>query len=641
MKLKYLDKIKNPEYIRNLNENELLELCDELREYTIETITEIGGHLAPTLGVVEITVALHYVFNTPKDKLVWDVGHQGYAHKLLTGRFDQFPTIRQYEGLSGFLKRSESEYDVIGAGHASTSISAALGLAEARRQKNEDFRVGAIIGDGSMTGGLAYEAINNAGHLGKQLLVVLNDNEMSISPNVGAVSRYFTRLISNPIYNRVRNEFWDLTGKLPVASEKTRSLVKKIEESLKSLLVPGILFDELGFRYFGPIDGHDLKEVIKTLENIKDIQNPVLLHVITKKGKGMVSMNVDNQDYHNDAVKFHAVKPNGKIKPKDKLVSGTKENAIPSFQDVFGKLVCEVGRNRKDTVCITAAMREGTGLVPYSKEFPDRYYDVGIAEGHGVTFASGLAAEGIRPIAAIYSTFLQRAYDHIVHDCAIQHLPVIFCMDRAGIAGEDGPTHHGALDIAYLRCIQDLIVTAPKNGNEFRSLLYTALNITDKPFTIRYPKTSSVEFNEQGQSELLPVGSWETCQKGTDVVILAVGPMVYTSIEASNRLKQKNISCEIINCRFIKPMDLSILESVKNRFNKIITIEEGVINGGFGDGVASWLLDKGFNGTLKRLGLPDQFIEHGPRDKILSTLGLDVDGIENSIIELVTDKKDK
>ena len=641
MKLKYLDKIKNPEYIRNLNENELLELCDELRKYTIETITQIGGHLAPTLGVVEITVALHYVFNTPKDKLVWDVGHQGYAHKLLTGRFDQFPTIRQYEGLSGFLKRSESEYDVIGAGHASTSISAALGLAEARRQKNEDFRVGAIIGDGSMTGGLAYEAINNAGHLGKQLLVVLNDNEMSISPNVGAVSRYFTRLISNPIYNRVRNEFWDLTGKLPVASEKTRSLVKKIEESLKSLLVPGILFDELGFRYFGPIDGHDLKEVIKTLENIKDIQNPVLLHVLTKKGKGMVSMNVDNQDYHNDAVKFHAVKPNGKTKPKNKIESEIKKNIAPSFQDVFGKLVCEIARNRKDTVCITAAMREGTGLVPYSKEFPNRYYDVGIAEGHGVTFASGLAAEGIRPIAAIYSTFLQRAYDHIVHDCAIQHLPVIFCMDRAGIAGEDGPTHHGALDIAYLRCIQDLIVTAPKNGNEFRSLLYTALNITDKPFTIRYPKTSSVEFDEQGQSELIPVGSWETCQKGTDVAILAVGPMVYTSIIASDRLKQMNISCEIINCRFIKPMDFSILASIKSRFQKIITIEEGVITGGFGDGVASWLLDKGFNGILRRLGLPDQFVEHGPRDKILSTLGLDADGIESSIIELVRDKKEE
>jgi len=635
MKLKYLNKINEPQDIRGFNDNQILELCEEIRSHTIETITQIGGHLAPTLGVVELTVALHYVFNTPEDKLVWDVGHQGYAHKLLTGRYDDFPTIRQYEGLSGFLKRSESKFDVIGAGHASTSISAALGLAEARRQKNKNFRVGAIIGDGSMTGGLAYEAINNAGHLGKQFLVILNDNEMSISPNVGAISRYFTRLISNPLYNRVRNEFWDLTGRLPIASQKTRSLIKKVEESLKSLLVPGILFDELGFRYFGPIDGHDVKEVIKTLENIKDIQNPVLLHVLTKKGKGMVSTNIENQEYHDDAVKFHAVKPEKKdsqTKTKEKVIV----NNTPSFQDVFGKLAVEVAKNREDTVCITAAMREGTGLVPYSKEFPDRYYDVGIAEGHGVTFASGLAAEGIRPIAAIYSTFLQRAYDHIIHDCAIQHLPVIFCMDRAGIAGEDGPTHHGALDIAYLRCVQDLIVTAPKNGNEFRSLLYTALNIQDKPFTIRYPKSSAVEFEESGQSELLPVGSWETCMKGDDIAILAVGPVVYAALSAAESLISKNISCEIVNCRFIKPMDFSKLKTIKNKFNKIITIEEGVITGGFGDGVASWLLEREFSGKLKRLGLPDQFVEHGPREKLLKNLGLDSLGIQDTILKMLS-----
>ena len=635
MKLKYLDKIKSPHDIRNFNDDQILELCDEIRSYTIKTITQIGGHLAPTLGVVELTVALHYVFNTPNDKLVWDVGHQGYAHKLLTGRFNNFPTIRQYEGLSGFLKRSESEYDVIGAGHASTSISAALGLAEARKQKNKNFRVGAIIGDGSMTGGLAYEAINNAGHLGRQFLVVLNDNEMSISPNVGAISRYFTRLISNPLYNRVRNEFWDLTGRLPIASQKTRKLIKKVEESLKSLLVPGILFDELGFRYFGPIDGHDVKEVIKTLENIKNIQNPVLLHVLTKKGKGMVSTNIENQEYHDDAVKFHAVKP---VKNKQEGLNKENQNEsinVPSFQDVFGTLVKEVAKNRNDTVCITAAMREGTGLVSYSKEFSDRYYDVGIAEGHGVTFASGLAAEGVRPIVAIYSTFLQRAYDHIIHDCAIQHLPVIFCMDRAGIAGEDGPTHHGSLDIAYLRCIQEIIVTAPKNGNEFRALLYTALNIKNKPFTIRYPKSSSIEFEELGQSELIPVGSWETCMKGKDVAILAVGPMVYNAIRAAKKLKLQGISCEVVNCRFIKPMDFSKLKNIKNKYNKIITIEEGVINGGFGDGVASWLLEQEFSGKLKRLGLPDNFVEHGPRDTILKNLGLDSNGIKLTILEML------
>ena len=640
MQLNYLPNIKGPEDIRSLSENELHELCEELRAHTIDTITEIGGHLAPTLGVIELTVALHYVYNTPKDKLIWDVGHQGYAHKLLTGRFEEFPTIRQFKGLSGFLKRSESEYDVIGAGHASTSISAALGIAEGRHQKNENFKIAAIIGDGAMTGGLAYEGINNAGHLGKQFLVVLNDNEMSISPNVGAISTYFTRLISNPLYNRVRNEFWDLTGKLPVARRKTRSFIKKVEESLKSLIIPGILFDELGFRYFGPIDGHDLNEVIHTLENIKDIQNPVILHVLTKKGKGMVSVDVESRDYHNDAIKFHAVKPNGKAQASEKIETNVPiQSPVPSFQDVFGKLSCEIARNRDDTVCITAAMREGTGLVPYSQEFPDRYYDVGIAEGHGVTFASGLAAQGIRPIAAIYSTFLQRAYDHIIHDCAIQHLPVIFCMDRSGIAGEDGPTHHGALDIAYLRCIQDMIVTAPKNGNEFRHLLYTALNITEKPFSIRYPKASSVEFDETGQMELLPIGSWETCQQGSDVAILAVGPMAYTAMDAAKNLASIGITCEVVNCRFIKPMDTAYLNSIKSKFSKVITLEEGTTTGGFGDGVASWLLENGFSGRLKRLGLPDTFVEHGSRDQILTMLGLDENGVAKTIQEMVTKKE--
>jgi len=636
MSLKYLPNIKNPEDIRDLSREELIELCSELRSYTIDTITQVGGHLAPTLGVIELTVALHYVYNTPDDKLVWDVGHQGYAHKLLTGRYEDFSTIRQYKGLSGFLKRSESKYDVIGAGHASTSISAALGIAEARRQLNQKYRVAAVIGDGSMTGGLAFEGINNAGHLGKQLLVILNDNEMSISPNVGAISSYFTRLISNPLYNRVRNEFWDLTGKLPIAKGTTRSFIKKVEESLKSLIVPGILFDELGFRYFGPIDGHDLNMVINTLENIKDIEKPILLHVLTKKGKGMVSLDMKNRAYHDDAVKFHAVKPNGKSKtPEENLKSPKVIHNVPSFQDVFGKLVCEVARNRNDTVCITAAMREGTGLVQYSKEFPDRYYDVGIAEGHGVTFASGLAAQGVRPIAAIYSTFLQRAYDHIIHDCAIQHLPVIFCMDRSGIAGEDGPTHHGALDIAYLRCIQDMIVTAPKNGNEFRHLLYTALNIKDRPFSIRYPKTSSVEFDEEGQMELLPIGSWEICSQGDDIAILAVGPMVYTAINASKQLSSSGISVEVVNCRFIKPMDTACLENVKNKFSNIITLEEGTINGGFGDGVASWLLENGYSGTLKRIGLPDSFVQHGSRDQILNDLGLDENGLVTSIRKMI------
>ncbi len=633
MQHKILSNLNSPEEIRGFSQDELLNLCKEIRSYTIDTITEIGGHLAPTLGVVELSVALHYVFNTPKDKLVWDVGHQGYAHKLLTGRFKDFKTIRKFNGLSGFLKRSESEYDEIGAGHASTSISAALGIAEARRQKGEDFRVAAIIGDGSMTGGLAFEGINNAGHLGRQFLVILNDNEMSISPNVGAISRYFTRLISNPLYNRVRNEFWDMTGKLPIARSKTRSLIKKLEESLKSLIVPGILFDELGFRYFGPIDGHDLNEVINTLNNIKDIQNPVLLHILTKKGKGMVSLDTENREYHDDAVKFHAVKggSNQKVSMEVKEVKNNKTSSVPIFQNVFGKLACELGKSRKDTVCITAAMREGTGLVEYSKKFPDRYYDVGIAEGHAVTFASGLATQGIRPIVAIYSTFLQRAYDHIIHDCAIQHLPVIFCLDRSGIAGEDGPTHHGALDISYLRCIQELILTAPKNGNEFRNLLHTALNIHDKPFAIRYPKSSSIEFDDFGQMELLPIGSWEVCKEGKDGVILAVGPMVYKALQVAKKLKHNGINLEVVNCRFIKPMDVSYLSNAAMKFSSFITLEESNVSGGFGDGVASWLLENNFKGKLKRLGLPDSFVQHGSREEILKSIGLDSDSLFHQV----------
>ena len=627
MQLKYLKNIQTPKDIRDYNIEQLRELCDEIRNYTIDTVTAVGGHLAPTLGAIELTVALHYVFNTPKDKLIWDVGHQAYAHKILTGRFDSMNTIRQFGGLSGFLKRTESEYDVFGAGHASTSISAALGVAAARDQNNQDFKVSAIIGDGSLTGGLAYEGLNNSGILNTQILVVLNDNEMSISPNVGAMSKYLTRITTNPLYNKIRNEIWNITDSLPWGKKLSKKILQKIDESLKALLVPGVLFDELGFRYFGPIDGHDVNELVKTLNNIKNINQPVLLHIITKKGKGLVSTSEKNGEYHRDAIKYHAVKPsqnNGELKK-------SSEKKIPSFQDVFGYLSCEVARNRKDTICITAAMREGTGLVPYAKEFPDRYYDVGIAEGHGVTFSAGFATEGLRPIVAIYSTFLQRAFDHIVHDVAIQHLPVIFCMDRSGIAGEDGPTHHGSLDIPYLRCIQDMIVSAPRNGNEFRHLLYSALNQKESPFSIRYPKSSAVEFDSDGQAELLPIGSWEVLRTGSDVVVLSVGPLCYNVERAAEVLNNNNISVEIVNCRFIKPMDESYLKSLIERFENVVTIEEGVVIGGFGDGVSSWLLENGFQGQIKRLGLPDSFVQHGKREELLSEVRLD----ENSIIKTI------
>ena len=623
MQLKLLPNIESPEDIRKYSIEELNKLVDELRHHTIETISRIGGHLAPTLGVIELTVALHKVFETPKDKIIWDVGHQGYAHKLLTGRFNQFSSIRQFGGLSGFLKRSESDYDVFGAGHASTSISAATGIAQSRKHSGKKFRVVSVIGDGSMTGGLAFEALNNAGALKTPMIVILNDNEMSISPNVGALNTYLTKIVTNPMYNHIREEIWNLSGKLPFGKKKARTILHRVEDSLKSLLVPGMLFEELGFRYIGPIDGHNLKDLIDTFEKIKDVKSPMLLHVLTKKGKGMA--NVKEDKYHSDAVKYHAVKPNGKV-------SNNKADTVPVFQDVFGSLASEVARNRKDTVCITAAMREGTGLVQYAKEFPKRYYDVGIAEGHAVTFAAGLATENIRPIVAIYSTFLQRAFDHIIHDAAIQHLPVVFCMDRAGIAGEDGPTHHGALDIAYLKCIQDMIVTAPKDGNELRHLLYTGLDYKEGPFAIRYPKASSINFDKLGQAELLPIGSWEVLRQGQETVILAVGPQVYEALNAAKNLELSGINCEVVNCRFIKPMDQDYLHNVIKRFKNVVTVEEGVASGGFGESVASWLSINGFKGDIKTIALPDKFVEHGPRKLLLDKYGVSQEGIESLLI---------
>ena len=630
MQLNLLPNIKSPADIKDYSIEELCQLADELRYHTIDVVSQVGGHLAPTLGVIELTVALHKVFDTPDDKIIWDVGHQGYAHKLLTGRFDSFSTIRQLNGLSGFLKRSESEYDTFGAGHASTSISAATGIAEARKQTGKNYRVVSVIGDGSMTGGLAFEGLNNAGHLRTPMLVILNDNEMSISPNVGALNTYLTKIATNPSYNRIREKIWKLSGKLSLGKKTVRILLHRIEDSLKSLLVPGMLFEELGFRYFGPVAGHNLKELIPILERVKDLKTPVLLHVLTKKGKGMVSINEGNGEYHKDAVKFHAVKPNGKVVGRISSPTDIAPTA-PIFQDVFGSLACEVARNRQDTVCITAAMREGTGLVPFSKEFPKRFYDVGIAEGHGVTFAGGLATEGIRPIVTIYSTFLQRAFDHIIHDIAIQHLPVVFCMDRSGIAGEDGPTHHGALDIAYLKCIQDMVVTAPMNGDELRHLLYTGLDYHEGPFSIRYPKASSKQFDEYGQAELLPIGSWEVIRHGTDAVILAVGPQVYDALDSADQFSHSGTSCEVVNCRFIKPMDFAYLESIIGRFDQVITVEEGVRSGGFGESVAAWLSINGYKGIIKIISLPNEFVEHGPRQILLDKYGISTEGISMAI----------
>ncbi len=618
MDLKYLTNINSPTDLKNYSKKDLKPISDELREYITFTVNKIGGHLASTLGVVELTTAIHYVYDSPKDKIIWDTGHQAYAHKVLTGRFDSLETIRKYKGLSGFLKRSESEYDVFGAGHASTSISAGLGIASSRDLNNENFKVVSIIGDGALTGGLAYEALNNAGNARKQLLVILNDNQMSISPNVGAMRNYLLKISTNKYYNYIRTKI----GSLPdIAYGKT--LLRRIESSIKNFFLPRTVFEDLGFRYFGPVDGHNVNLLVNTLEKIKDLPGPVVLHTVTKKGKGI--------DYaEQDPIKYHGVKALKAVEDKSSV------QTTPIFQNVFGSLCCSLANENKKIVCITAAMREGTGLVEFSKKFPDRYYDVGIAEAHAVTFAGGLSISGNIPIVAIYSTFLQRGYDQIVHDVAIQKLPVIFCLDRSGLVGEDGPTHHGALDIAYMRCIQGMIVTAPKDGNELKNLLHTAVNYNNGPFSIRYPKDSSIVFDKEISGENIPIGSWEVLKKGGDIALLAVGSMVDKALDVANDLESNNINCEVINCRFIKPMDEKYLNESLRNFSKIVTLEEGVLDGGFGEGVAAWLSSVKAKNDLLRIGLPNNFVEHGPRKVLLEEVGLDSESLSKKVLSFIS-----
>jgi len=607
--MKYLDKINSPKDLKNIPRDELGEVCEELRTYITETINQIGGHLAPTLGAIEITTAVHYVFDAPKDKIVWDTGHQAYAHKVLTGRYNQFPTIRRYKGLSGFLKRSESEYDVFGAGHASTSISAALGMAVSRNLENEDFNVISIIGDGALSGGLAFEALNNAGNIRKQMLVIVNDNDMSISPNVGAFRNYLVKIATNKKYNRLRRLIYRTIKKLPKSLKIIESILRKAESSAKKFFLPTTVFEDLGFRYFGPVDGHNIEEMVEVLENIKGYDSPVVLHAITKKGKGL--------DYAElDPIKYHGVK-----EKKDNSVA-IKSIQAPIYQNVFGEVLCDLAEENNKIVAITAAMREGTGLVDYSSRFPKRFFDVGIAEGHAVTFSGGLSTEGKIPVVAIYSTFLQRAFDHIIHDIALQNLPVIFCLDRSGLVGEDGATHHGVLDIAYLRCIQNIIISAPKDGNELRDLLFTATLNTEKPFTIRYPKEESVNF-EQMSPKKIEVGSWEVLTKGSDVLILAVGSMVKKSIEVHSMLLEKNISSEVVNCRFIKPMDKNYLNESFPNHKLVVTIEEGVTTGGFGEGIVNWSNENHISNSVMTIGVPNKFVDHGPRNILLEEIGLD------------------
>jgi 1-deoxy-D-xylulose-5-phosphate synthase len=627
--LSVLERVNNPEDLRKLNPEELEHLCKELRTELWDTITTVGGHLAASLGVVELTVALHYVYSTPTDKLVWDVGHQGYIHKILTGRRELLSTIRQYKGLSGFLKRTESEYDTFGAGHASTALSAAYGMAVARDMQGEDHNVVAIVGDGGMTGGLAFEALNNAGVSGRNFTIVLNDNRMSISPNVGAVPRFLMKMESNPRLGKIKDEVWKLLGESPVAPKRLQTLASRVEGSLKSLVSPGMLFEDFGFQYFGPFDGHNLSELIEVFRNVKTAhRHPTLIHVLTQKGKGYEVAELD-------PVKYHGVKAAPTL---EKIEPKPVEKAAPptmAYMDIFGEAMIQETSRDGHVVAITAAMKEGTGLVKYSETHPEHFFDVGIAEGHAVTFAAGMAAAGMRPVAAIYSTFLQRAFDHIVHDCAIQHLPVLFCLDRGGLVGEDGPTHHGHLDLAYLSAIQEMVVAAPRSGQELRNLIRTGLLHQGSPFAIRYPRDKAPDVIDwKVEPTPVPVGSWEVLREGRNVAVLAVGTMV----EAARRsIAKEELNVTLVNCRFVKPMDLALLEQLLDTHDAVLTLEEGTGYGGFGSNVALFMLERGYDHIFKALYLPDEFVEHGARETLLEICGL-ADGHIAEAIHLLLDR---
>ncbi|UCD63556.1 MAG: 1-deoxy-D-xylulose-5-phosphate synthase, partial [Candidatus Zixiibacteriota bacterium] len=622
--MKYLKDIKSPVDTRKLSPEELVELAAEVRQEIISTVSKTGGHLASSLGVVELTVALHYVFNLPEDRIIWDVSHQTYGHKMLSGRLDRINTIRQYGGLAGFARRDESEYDAYGAGHASTSVSAALGFAAARDAAGKKHKVIAVIGDGSMTGGLAFEGLNNAGHLKKDMLVVLNDNTWSISKNVGAISKYLTSIMADEKFNKLRNEVWELTGRFK-RRDKIRATIARIENSIKGLLVPGMLFQNLGFRYFGPIDGHDLPLLIKTLQDLKNLSGPIMLHIATVKGKGY-------EPAEEDAFKYHGV---GRFDKVTGEFAG-KSSSRPSYTSLFGDIMLELAEKDERVVAITAAMASGTGLVPFSERYPDRFFDVGIAEGHAGCFAAGLAAEKMKPYLVVYSTFMQRAYDQVIHDIALQKLPVVICMDRAGLVGNDGPTHHGSFDVSYLSTVPNMVIAAPKDGNELRSMLhYTADHELPGPVAIRYPR-ESVPTDVTGEIEPIKWETWEAESVDADLVILAVGTMYTTACRAAERLAEENIDAAVVNARFVKPLDTKVLRAAATRARAIATVEENSLRGGFGQAVADYLLTRSYSGRFVALGLPDQFATHGSRDQLLAELGLDVNGVTRQLKRLVS-----
>ena len=614
-----LEGINSPDDVRRLKKKDLRQLADELRQYLIQSVSKTGGHLAAGLGTIELTVALHYVFNTPEDRLVWDVGHQSYPHKILTGRRQQMHTMRQQDGLKGFPSRSESEYDTFGVGHSSTSISAALGMAIAAQKGNKQRAVVAIIGDGAMTAGMAFEALNHAGALDANLLVILNDNDMSISPNVGGLSNYLAKMLSSRLYSTAKEGSKKVLSKMPTVWE----LARRAEEHTKGMVLPGTLFEELGFNYIGPIDGHDIDTLVTTLQNLKHLSGPQFLHIVTKKGKGFAPAEENPCVYHGVTTFDPAT---GEIL---KTASSDKTSG-PTYTQVFGDWICDMAAQDERLVGITPAMREGSGLVRFSDSYPDRYYDVGIAEQHSVTLAAGMACDGLKPVVAIYSTFLQRAYDQLIHDVALQNLPVLFAIDRAGLVGPDGPTHAGTFDLSFMRCIPNMAIMAPADENECRQMLYTGFQ-HNGPSAVPYPRGKGPGARVVSEMQALEFGKAETIINGKNIVIIAVGSMVQPAIAVGQQL-----GATVVNLRFIKPLDEQLLLQLSANHHYLITVEENAIQGGAGSAINEYLTSENVTIPILNLGIPDRFIEQGTREECLAACGLDSSGIMLAIQNFLT-----
>src|SRR6056297_73419 len=624
-----LGNINSPDDLKKLKPEQLQDLCDELREFIVDMVSVHGGHFGASLGVIELTVAIHYTYNTPKDKLIWDVGHQAYGHKILTGRREEFHTNRKYKGLSGFPKRTESEYDAFGVGHSSTSISAGLGMAVARDLDKSDKKIVSVIGDGAMTGGLAFEAMNNAGALNSDLLVVLNDNNMSIDPNVGALKEYLAEITTTKTFNKMRDENYDLLGHLKSAGEKMRKLASKRERAATAAITPGALFQALGFKYYGPVDGHNVDALRRHLEDLRTVSGPKLLHIVTVKGKGFAPAEREQTKWHAQSSPFDKITGKSLVKP-----SGATDKP-PKYQDVFGEALVELAAKNKNIVSMTPAMPSGSSLWPMMNTFPERAFDVSIAEQHAVTFAAGLAAEGKKPFAALYSTFLQRAYDQVIHDVAIQKLPVVFCIDRAGLVGADGPTHHGLYDVSYLRAVPNMIVSSPMDEQELRDMLYTASEYNDAAWAIRYPRGRATGMVVREGFKLTEIGKGRKIRNGDKIAVLSFGPIGKYVIEASEKLEENGISIGHFDMRYAKPIDTTLIDNVIDSYDSGITIEDGTKLGGFGSAVAEYISEKGAGVPVKIMGVPDTIVEHGTQRELHDEVGIGPDGIVEEVMKVV------